>query len=269
MAHLTSFGRSDPLCRVSRSPIWPVLFSLGLTVVLAAPGAAQIVRGSVIEDRTGNPVEGASVRLLDADSQEVATAVTGDEGRFLLTTREPGVHALEAQHIAYATVRTTFFEIPGDGAVEVEVRLDRTAIPLEPLTVIGRRRGVQHEATIDGFYARRANLRRHAVGPARALGREDRVFREAVDPMDLLNLFPPIAWEWRGGNCEAPAVFWNGRLVDKELMEHYLRLSTAHLEGLEYYRSLDALPLAFREEPFSPEFVRKCGVVALWSRRSP
>jgi hypothetical protein len=50
-------------------------------VLFATRGDAQVIRGTVVEEGTENPVPGAVVRLLPADRDTVLVAAYVDEGR--------------------------------------------------------------------------------------------------------------------------------------------------------------------------------------------
>jgi hypothetical protein len=120
---------------------------------------------------------------------------------------------------------------------------------------------VLHENTIDGFHARAATF--PAAGPFRAMTRTNsRDFAEALDVRSLLYNFPKTG-------CDAPIVLFDGwSLLDGEGARAMLRLSTSHLEGVEYYRTIDMIPLGLRQY-FSVGKVRTCGALVLWSRRTP
>jgi hypothetical protein len=116
---------------------------------------------------------------------------------------------------------------------------------------------VLHENTIDGFHARAATF--PAAGPFRAMTRTNsRDFAEALDVRSLLYNFPKTG-------CDAPIVLFDGwSLLDGEGARAMLRLSTSHLEGVEYYRTIDMIPLGLRQY-FSVGKVRTCGALVLWS----
>jgi hypothetical protein len=236
-----------------------VLFLSGL---VASPAAAQVVRGVVLDAETGKPVARAVVHLFHADSVQVSGFLTGEDGRFLLTTPREGIHVLDVEHAAYGVSRTASLDVSHGNAVDVEIRLAPVAIKLDPLTVVGRRTGVLHENTIDGFHARAATF--PAVGPFRAMTRTNsRDFAESLDVRSLLHNFPMT-------RCNAPMILFNGwLLLDKEGTEQMMSLSTGYLEGVEYYRTYDMVPFGLREYFRHGEAVRKCGALVLWPRRTP
>jgi hypothetical protein len=99
--------------------------ALTVSAVLPAAGHAQVVRGAVTEAGSGRGVEGAIVRLINADSQQVAMLLTGRDGSFVLVAPRGGLHVLEVEHVQYELVRTNAFTVPQDGATARLIRLVR------------------------------------------------------------------------------------------------------------------------------------------------
>ena len=108
-----------------------VLPLLALLAFVLAPGSlrAQQVRGTVVGP--DGPLDGATVRVEGRER-----AVTDEAGRFLLRDLPPGQAVLAVELLGYGTARRTV-EVPSEGTVEVEIRLEEAAIPLDPLVVTG------------------------------------------------------------------------------------------------------------------------------------
>jgi 5-hydroxyisourate hydrolase-like protein (transthyretin family) len=107
-----------------------------LSGLAVSPAAGQLVRGVVLDAETGKPVARAVVNLIDADSAQVSGFVTGEDGRFRLTTPREGIHVLDVEHVAYGANRTASLEVSHGNVVNVEIRLAPVAIKLNPLTVV-------------------------------------------------------------------------------------------------------------------------------------
>jgi hypothetical protein len=125
-----------------RTPLG-VAIALALAIILvvlaAASVDAQVVRGAVTETTSERPVPGAIVRLISADSLQVAMLLTDRDGRFVAVAPRQGLYVLQAEHIRYATTRTTAFAVPTAGAITVNV-----AIPIrEDATSRGARASEQ------------------------------------------------------------------------------------------------------------------------------
>jgi hypothetical protein len=70
-------------------------------LVLAQPLAGQVIRGRVMEDRTGNPVAAASVTVLDDAGQPAGYAQSGAFGEFIIRLKGPGRFFVRAERVGY------------------------------------------------------------------------------------------------------------------------------------------------------------------------
>jgi hypothetical protein len=110
----------------------PVL-ALALLLLCGANLQAQdvgAVLGSVVNEATGMPLEGAQVSLVGTQ----IGAVTSAEGRFLLQNVTPGEHQLRVDRIGMGSRRVSV-TVPAGGTVSVTVRMSEVALQ--------RRTGVQ------------------------------------------------------------------------------------------------------------------------------
>lgn len=106
-----------------------VLRLLPVLALLTAPASAQVVRGTVLGAAEGEGIDGAVVRLIDADSLQVAMVLTDRQGRFVAVAPRSGTYVLEVQHVAFVTVRTRPFTVPETGATTQNVPLDARPDP--------------------------------------------------------------------------------------------------------------------------------------------
>jgi hypothetical protein len=102
-------------------PAGAALVLLLAAIPLADDATAQVVTGRVVAAEAGRPVEGAVVRLIDADSQHVAMLLTDRDGRFVLVAPRAGRYILQVDHVAFAPTRTAPFHVPPTGAVNRDV----------------------------------------------------------------------------------------------------------------------------------------------------
>jgi hypothetical protein len=114
------------------APAFVMVVALGVMAGLPEGAHAQVVRGAVTEAGTGRAVEGAIVRLINADSQQVAMLLTGSDGSFVLVAPRGGTHVLEVEHVHYEPLRTNAFNVPHEGATARLVRLVRRSAPPPP-----------------------------------------------------------------------------------------------------------------------------------------
>lgn len=117
----------------------PTLLAVALAAILgtapettAAQEAADVA-GTVVDDGTGEPIEGATVRLADASGSARET-ITGPDGAFAFAQVAPGTYALAVRRLGYELLSTPL-EIGAEAPPRLDVRLQPEAIPLEPLDV--------------------------------------------------------------------------------------------------------------------------------------
>jgi hypothetical protein len=98
-----------------------------------APSArSQTVRGTLLEEGTGNPVPGAFVVLEDSTGEVVSTSLTGPPGTWLLRAPVAGTYRVRADRIGYASVISEAFAI---GATETLSRVLKA--PVAPVALSG------------------------------------------------------------------------------------------------------------------------------------
>ncbi|WP_419861612.1 carboxypeptidase regulatory-like domain-containing protein [Candidatus Palauibacter sp.] len=133
------------------------LLAVALAATLGtAPGetAAQEavdVAGTIVDDATGEPIEGATVRLADASGSARET-ITGPDGAFAFAQVALGAHTLGVQRLGYEVLSTPL-EIGQQALSRLDVRLQPRAIPLAPLEVDVE--GRPPRLVESGFYDRR------------------------------------------------------------------------------------------------------------------
>lgn len=231
-----------------------------LACLVASPARAQTVEGRVLEAETGEPIAGATLILRDEGGSARDQTESAEDGSFLLAARRPGVHTLEVEQLGYLAPSPEPFEL-AEELVEVEVRLARSPIALEPLTVVGRRRDARHDATFEGALARHRIFPR--MGTRRVVLRSDPEFRSSIVVSDILR--------WFHGRRGCTIVFSDGFLArSPEAVTMWLNeVSTENLEAVEFYRFWNDAPPDLKDVPpyvFSPQ---GCSVVALWPRVDP
>lgn len=239
-----------------------LLFVLLWAIPAMAP--AQSVRGRVLDAGTRQPIAGVHIELRNARDIVVAATVTRDDGIFHLAVRNPGPHRIGARHIAYTDLEAVEVVVRPAELLTVDLTLDRRAIPLEPLTVTGRRADPRREATYDGLYARHAIL--PPIGNRRVILWDEPEMQTSNTVNELLN--------WFAGRRGCIIVYWNGRVVDDLAWTRYWidEFSTSMIEGVEYYRRFDDAPSPFRIIPMwirDPTRLIECSVIAIWPLRAP
>ena len=232
--------------------------------VLARPVRAQEVAGRLVG--AGEiPVPAARLQLVAADSEVVADAVSGADGRFSLAAPDTGAYRI----LATAAGRTGVFFGPvrvAGGRTSVVLHLPRSGtqgdVTLAPLTATAR----AHSPVLEqrGFYERQhTHYGRFLVGdelarlPGRTMLDHVRGLGIMVEP------YGPQAFSLyrftQGERCYL-AVFVDGQQSRNRVL---LQLTDDDVAGVEYYRD-DDIPAEY-----NPYLVRgwKCGVVLIWTKR--
>lgn len=107
--------------------------TFGLLPEKTAAQEAVEAAGTVVDDGTGEPIEGATVRLADPSGSARET-ITGPDGTFAFPRVAPGEYTLAVRRLGYEVLSAPL-EIGPRAPPRLDVRLQPQAIPLEPLEV--------------------------------------------------------------------------------------------------------------------------------------
>ncbi|HET6763052.1 MAG TPA: carboxypeptidase regulatory-like domain-containing protein [Longimicrobiaceae bacterium] len=117
----------------------PCLVAVLATLLSAAPGAAQTVRGRVADGVATRPAAGVLVVLLDEAGAQRAAALTDSLGTFSLPAPSAGSWRLRVERVGRATIVDGPFALAGGAAREVAFTLRTVAIALDTIVARGRR----------------------------------------------------------------------------------------------------------------------------------
>jgi hypothetical protein len=102
----------------------------------AAPQlAAQVVRGTVVEEESRRPVAGALIQLLAAGDSIRASAVTGENARFALSQVTPGSYRLRMLRIGFRAWTSEPFALAAGQAVDDTIAIPAVPVVLAEITV--------------------------------------------------------------------------------------------------------------------------------------
>jgi hypothetical protein len=263
-------------CSLRPAMLWSLLLAAALPLSASAQNSVDgTIRGVVIDEATGRPIPGVRVEVLDHVDRIRRTAISDDEGRFLLLRIFPGPFRLRATHIAYARTRTPQWRVESGEVLEVTIRLDRNVVLLAPLEVNARTQSFS--PVLSAFYDR---LNRRMGGTL--LSREDIEARNPARVTDLLENLPGVrvqagdnpsfklvsiagALPGVGGgpnSCPVQIYIDGVRATRSGPVSPDEILAPGILEGVEVYRGLGTVPAEF----LTPE--ARCGVIAFWTRRA-
>lgn len=256
-------------CSVREDRHLPSGTQVGLLVgLLLAPierivseAGAQSLQGIVLDAATRAPMSGATIQLTATQGGSPRQTTSDSLGSFAVMLTRAGVYTLTATRLGYLQHKGDTIRIGESELVSVEIRLDRTALPLRPVLVTARYSGLP-----EGFEARRTS------GFGRFITRTDIDSRRASNASDLLRGLPGIVLtsqrrgpgstlQMRGtaGLCQ-PAIWIDGVYVAQFAgVSIDNMLSPLVLEAAEVYNSATTAPIQYR--------TGNCGVVLFWTRR--
>lgn len=229
---------------------WRRAASAALLGVLLLPGtaSAQLISGRVVIDGTEDGIRAASIELIDTLGTRRAGSVSDSAGAFRIMAPVAGSYRIRVEHIGYATLETRSVRALIGQEVRIQLRLSPTAVPLEPLTVVGR--SAFNAGWLQEYYDRAVWTRR--AGTGRVFFR-DEVERERVSLTShfMIYLMPR-------SNCR-PAMYVDGLQVeDTRHLDSALR--PEFLEGVELYNNAAFFPYQYQNRGH-------CAVALFWTRR--
>jgi len=117
-----------------------LLLTLAAWGILPSLLGAQVVRGTLTEVGTGDPIEGAFVRLVDQAGEARGSTLTDPSGGFLLRAPASGTYRVVAERIGYGTVESDPLDLQEETTRRLEMTVQATAVELEGLSVEAERR---------------------------------------------------------------------------------------------------------------------------------
>lgn len=241
----------------------------------AARAVAQVptgsVAGRVVTDSTGEPIEGAAVRLLGTP---YATR-TDAAGRFRFPTLPEGIYLLQARAFGHEPASASLTLDAGQ-ALEVDVTLAATGYVLPEISVIGRaREGALISAKLAGFYQRQ----REYGGFGTFLTPDFIEKRNPAVATDILRNVPGVRLTCGGsvgsacvitvqrsagttfsnsGACP-PLIYLDGIMIPGIVDRLDNVIPARNVQAVEVYRGTAGMPAEFNRQGAG------CGVIAFWT----
>ncbi|HEX2168459.1 MAG TPA: carboxypeptidase-like regulatory domain-containing protein [Longimicrobiales bacterium] len=222
-----------------------------VTVALFAgrtPAAAQLVSGTVIDESSEQPIAGAAIELTDTLGLARGSVVADTAGAFRIMVPQPGKYRLRVSHIAYASTETGTIDAALGVEVKLELRMSPSAVPLEPLRVVGR--SEFNAGWLQEYYDRAMMTRRSGVGRV--------FFRDEVERANV----PAVSWFMTylqpRGRCN-PTILLDGLEVE-DVRQLDAMLQPFALEGVELYNNRAFLPPRYANRGY-------CALAMFWTRR--
>lgn len=227
------------------------------------PGDAREVRLRVLESARGGRLVG---RVLDRETRRsVATAAVSVRGRpevaetdrqglFRLVGVPGGEHEIEVRRLGYAPLRHEI-EVPGGLTTEVEIRLVRNPVELEPLVATATR---LRRLEIKGFYERKHWGELLGLGTFLTADYIERWRPNRIT--DLIQYSTPSIGRGlfnRRSGCPM-SVYLDGHNLRGESVDGFVL--PIEVAGVEVYKGPASLPAEFTG------YNSRCGVVAIWTK---
>ncbi|MBW3552398.1 MAG: TonB-dependent receptor [Gemmatimonadetes bacterium] len=245
-----------------------VLSALLATAALAVPLTAQTITGVVVEEGTGQPLAGSLLLLVDDRGEIRSETLTDDSGAFHIEVPGYGEYVIRGSLIGYATIQSAPLRVGSGDELIVEVRMAIEAVPLEPLVVRSRGRGMGIQ--LDGFYERMDRGRQSGFG--HFVSRQDVERTNPLRSTDLLRTIPGVrvvqgrsgygAGVRMSGGC-VPAIYVDGSQVNRQpigssSLDDFVPAFA--IEGIEVYRGAAAQVGSYHDPG-------GCGLILVWTRR--
>ncbi len=265
-----------------RRPLWTTLCrnTLLISSVLAAglvcstasvahaqagPGgvpAAGTIVGRVVDDASGEPVEGVAVVI---DGPDRAGVVSTADGTFRFSGVAAGIYEMKVSHIAYGEA-THLVNVPPNGEIDLTVRLVPRAIALDSIVVSAH---VANDFMLRGGYFDR---KRTTIGGTFLEGRD--LKNGGWASTILAGGVPSIVLEsGRSGFDRVVAMRVSGRECIPDLFLDGMPVLGygGHLDDWVYPEDIQAVEV-YRGMDTPPEFVlhpgfRPCGAIVVWRKR--
>lgn len=246
---------------------------IALATCVADPSLAQLVlNGRVLDDATEGPVAGARVVLLNRYRKFAGRTVTDEAGRFRFKKSGRGQYRLDVRAVGYLPTVTPLMWMVESGTADLEVRLSPNAVLLAPLEIVALS-PLSTSGILDNVEHRRT------MGFGYQITRKDIEERNPMRLSDILVTLPGVSvGQGRRGvgarsitmgralpGCRVQ-IFLDGLQMNRGRAGEDVFIddlvSPLDVEVVEVFRGLGSIP---------PEFLTpqaRCGVVAIWTRRS-
>lgn len=170
-----------------------------LLLVLPAPAYAQVIRGTILDPASGARLSVVDIRVSDRAGRLLLSAVSNQSGEFALPVRAADEVRLHFERIGYQPATTELLTVKSGEVLELEVHLVPSAVPLQPITVRGRR---QTDQRLVEFYDRATVGKRTGFG--RFWTRADLDRHPGLPISHLLRTVPSRS------SCDASEVYVDG-----------------------------------------------------------
>lgn len=160
-----------------------MLLVLAFGLVLPSTARAQSLRGLVVERGTNRTIELATVLMTGEDGDTIASALSDENGFFILEASDGGRYTLVSEALGYQAIVVGRFDLDDDEDRVVEVTLDPRPVELQGLNVDAGEPQLRGLAAT-GFYDRLAQGEGHYLLPGQILSSRERWTAQLFWEMD-------------------------------------------------------------------------------------
>lgn len=247
-------------------------------LVLPLAGSAQSVRGVVIDVDSGEPIAIATVTLVSASGERVASALTTEDGFFTLEADDGGLYLVRAVALGYAPNREGPVQLESGGVLVLEMRLTPAPVGIEGVVVEGAREGrVGNYLTRRGFWDRYEEGRGQFLTPGEVLASDAMFTPQLLRELDHVipqygaapwSVWPTLRSAAGAGPCE-PRVYVDDVWMNREgfgIRESGLGLDDIvpidRVQAVEVYYGAFQAPIRYQGTTRD----NSCGVILIWTR---
>jgi hypothetical protein len=242
------------------------------------PGAAQTLKGHVLEQGSDLPIDIARVVLLDSLGKEAGKALSDAEGAFRIVPEEAGTYRLKLERLGYTGGTSETVVLSEREITEIEIRLSTQPLPVAAL-IVKSRRTLPPRLDMVGFTERKRAGFGHFVT-------RDQLKRMRYSSLsDVLRIVPGVVVRGGGGAPGARASIQMGRSAALADCRPTIYLDNVpvqrpaagriqgapdpnvedlvgadDIEGIEVYRGISEVPMMYGGRQ------ARCGVIVIWSR---
>lgn len=247
---------------------------------VAAPASAQTMDGTLMEVETDQPISLGLIIMLTESGDSVTSAVTDGNGRFSISSEEPGSFLLIASAFGFKETAAGVFELGEGASMDIEFRIAAAPMPIEGLLVSLQRPVLEHNLVRNGF------VRRVTRGLGRFLTPVAIEESEARTAADLFRGVPGVfvvtpgggLGAYRGdvvrmlaqGDYCAPTIYLDGTRLSPSMtndtaLEALVPLT--QIEAVEIYRRPAEIPIEYAMTgSASSSGTGPCGVLVIWTK---
>ena len=237
-------------------------------LMASSPLGAQTITGVLLSYGTNEPIDLGYIALLTEAGEGIASTITNANGRFRVTSPEPGSFLLQGSALGYRESVAGVFDIAADGSMQIEFRLEPEAVTLRGLVVQAERVTERPTLVNVGFYERVQRGLGKFITPGNIEKSPAITTAELFFGIPGVQVAPTttgdqIVMTGTRGLCP-PTTYVDGVPIVGAAIESIMPLTSVY--AIEVYRRGTEIPIEFSAVRSGP--TGSCGVIVMWSRKS-